>query len=68
MKNEVAQCRHQIGIIAKLILETRREHTIIELKIKQKKVETNSIIKNCQVKLLLQINFSINTDKYKLLI
>ncbi|XP_035731098.1 structural maintenance of chromosomes protein 1A-like isoform X1 [Vespa mandarinia] len=57
MKNEVAQCRHQIGIIAKLILETRREHTIIELKIKQKKLETNNILKSCQVKLFLQINF-----------
>lgn len=53
MKSEVAQCRHQIGIIAKLILETRREHIIIEIKIKQKKIETNSIFKSCKVKLLL---------------
>lgn len=67
MKNEVAQCRHQIGIIAKLILETRRERTIIEVKIKQKKIEMNNIFKSCQVKLLLQINFFINTNKYVLL-
>ncbi|KAL2743670.1 structural maintenance of chromosomes protein 1A-like [Vespula maculifrons] len=49
MKNEVAQCRHQIGIIAKLILETRRERTIIEVKIKQKKIEMNNIFKSCQM-------------------
>ncbi|KAK2579448.1 hypothetical protein KPH14_002655 [Odynerus spinipes] len=45
-KNEVAQCRHQIGIIAKLILEAKREYTMIVMKIKQKITELNSIIKN----------------------
>ncbi|XP_043503390.1 structural maintenance of chromosomes protein 1A-like [Polistes fuscatus] len=49
MKNELALCRHQIGIITKLILETRREHTIIAIKIKKKKTESDSILKDCQM-------------------
>ncbi|KAI4497511.1 hypothetical protein M0802_007522 [Mischocyttarus mexicanus] len=49
MKNEVALCRRRIGIITKLILETRRVDTIISIKIKENKNESKSILKNCQM-------------------
>lgn len=49
VEKKLAQHRSQISVIEKLYLESQKAHIAIQRKIEQKKIECNTIIKECKV-------------------
>lgn len=49
VEKQLAQRRYQIGVIENLYLEKQKAHIDVQKKITQKKVECNTILKECKV-------------------
>lgn len=48
-EKKLAELRLQIGVIGKLYLESQKAHFAVHRKIEQKKIECNTILKECKV-------------------
>ena len=60
----INECRHKIGVIAKPLINTEKELTVITTNIKKKEAKYHAILKNCKVilamihmVLIISINF-----------
>lgn len=49
VENGITQCRSQINVISESYMKTQKEHIVIKKKIEQRKVEYDTIFKECKV-------------------
>lgn len=54
VEKKLAQHRSQISVIEKLYLESQKAHIGVQRKIEQKKIECNTVLKECKVRELLR--------------